>query len=304
MSEVKVLYTYKENNATTRLAGLTDDCVVASLPNKNKNKVLFVPKNGGEAIVSDVFPTSGLFPADAHGDFAVIQQAAPRKLQSSFLLKKDGNIVELDKGSISKPNVFASRIDEFGVYGEVRNTTQIVYCHWDLSGKIVVSSNSNYIAGTLNNVPIMNNLLVDLPSNLGESMALYVVNGWVIGRAYEKNESGVAKKTTASSVSWLWNMDNGLKICTMPDGRKLSITTVSVDGRYVVGLAWTNNSPDQQAVLLDLEKSKYLGLEELAGCSDGGMADWSNAKFDSDGSLYLRRIAVLNGPMEIVKITI
>jgi len=306
MSNVTVLYSYEKHDATTRLAGLTDDSVVVSVPGKNKkNKIVFVPKVGGSAFVLDPFPTSNLFPAGAYGDYAVIQQAAPRKPQTSFLLSKDGTVVELESGSTTKvkKNAFAARVDASGVYGEIRTANEVVFSQWDFEGKLVISSAVNYIAGTLNNVPVLGNLLVDLPSNLGQSAALFVQNGWVLGRAYEKDENGVARTTTATSVSWIWNMSSGLKLCTMPDGRKLSVTTVSSDGRFVVGLAWKKNTSEQEAVLVDLNKSTFVKLETLAECGEGGMADWSGARFDSDGSLYLRRIKVLNGPMEVVKIS-
>lgn len=306
MSNVTVLYSYEKHDATTRLAGLTDDSVVVSVPGKNKkNKIVFVPKVGGSAFVLDPFPTSNLFPAGAYGDFAVVQQAAPRKPQTTFLLSKDGDVVQFESGSTTrvKNNVFASRVDEAGVYGEIRSGNSVSFAQWDFSGKLVISSSVNYIAGTLNNVPVLRNLLVDLPSNLDESAALCVQNGWVVGRAFEKDETGVARTTTANSVSWLWSMSSGLKLCVMPDGRKLSVTTVSPDGKFVVGLAWNNNSPAQESVLVDLTKSTFKSLESLAECSEGGMADWSGARFDNDGTLYLRRIKVLNGPMEVVKIS-
>lgn len=306
MGNVTVLYSFAKHDATTRLGGLTDDCVVVSVPGKNKkNKIVFVPKNGGPAVDLDPFPTSNLFPAGAHGDYAVIQQAAPRKPQTTFLLSKNGDMVQFESGGTSKSrnNVFAARIDSSGVYGEIRKANEVSYAQWDFAGKLVISSSINYIAGTLNNVPVLKNLLVDLPSNLGESAALFVQNDWVVGRAFEKDESGVARTTTSNSVSWIWNMSSGLKLCSMPDGRKLSVTTVSPNGRFVVGLAWDNKTSAQESVLVDLVSSTFKNLESVAECTEGGMADWSGARFDTDGSLYLRRIKVLNGPMEVVKVS-
>lgn len=302
MAEFSVLYSDASWSPIGRIVGLTDDCVVASYPVGNAGKVLFVPKVGGDSVKLDPFPGTNQTPVNAWGDYVVVQQAAPRKPQTTFLLSKGGEVVQLAKGnSVTKPNIFAARIDNGGVYGDVRNATQVSNTVWDFEGKIALSSANMYVAGTLNGSPVFGTVDVQLPSTLGESMALFVSNGWVIGRAYEF-EGGKVKKSGAYAVSWVWNGSGAAKLCTHPGGKRFSLVALSPDGRFAAGLAWDPAVVGQDNVVLDLMKNSVLSLDELAGCSEGGGVDFSSCRFDSEGNLFVKRTSALNEPFEIVKI--
>ena len=303
MAKLDVLYSDASWQAMGRIVGLTDDSVVATFPSSKTSQVLFVPKSGGNSVKLDPFPGSSLSPVNAFGDYVVVQRATPRKPQTTFLLTKNGKVVELLPGKlITKPNLFAARIDEGGVYGDIRNTTEIVNASWGFDGALDLIASKNLIAGTLSGNIVFGNLTVDLPENLGESHALFVSNGWVMGRAYEM-ENGKVKKTTASSVSWIWNGVEPAKVCSHPEGKKFSAVAVSPSGRFVAGMAWQNNSVGQESVLIDLEKNQVVLLNDLAECGDGGGVDFSSCRFDSDENLFLKRIVKDNAPFEIVKIS-
>ena len=303
MANLTVLYSDTSWQAMGRIVGLTDDCVVASFPASKTNQVLFVPKAGGESLKFDPFPGSSLTPVNAFGDYVVVQKATPRKPQTTFLLNKSGEVVALATGKlVSKPNVFASRIDEGGVYGDVRNSTQISNTSWNFDGEINLTSANMFIAGTFNGTPVSGNLVVDLPSNLGESQALLVSNGWVVGRAYEF-EGGKVKKSTGTSVSWIWNGSGPAQLCLHPDGKKFSLVSVSPSGRFVAGLAWENGTVGQEEVVIDLVNKRAMLLKDLAECGPGGGVDFASCRFDTDNSLYAKRMQNENGPFEIVKIS-
>jgi hypothetical protein len=303
MSELSVLYSDASWSPIGKIVGLTDDCVVASYPVGSAGKVLFVPKVGGASVMLDPFPGTNQTPVGAFGDHVVVQHAAPRKQQTTFLLSKDGEVVNLSKGApMPKPNVFGARIDNGGVYGIVMNSTQRVNAIWDFEGKITLSSADMYVAGTFNGNPVFGSVDVQLAAALGDSQALFVSNAWVLGRAFDVVD-GKTKKSGAFSVSWIWNGSGPAKVLTHPEGKRFSCVSLSPDGRFAAGLSWDPNVVGQEGVVLDLKKNTALNLEQLAGCSEDGGVDFSSCRFDTDGSLFVKRTAVLNGPFEIVKIS-
>ncbi len=303
MANLTVLYSDTSWQAMGRIVGLTDDCVVATFPASKTNQVLFVPKSGGNAVKLDPFPGSSLSPVNAFGDYVIVQRAVPRKNQTTFLLNKNGQVTELLGGKlISRPNVFGARIDEGGIYGDIRNTTQVMNASWDFDGKINLIAAKNYIAGTMGTSPVFGDVEVQLPTGLAGSQALYLSCGWLVGRAYEV-EGDKVKKSTGASVSWIWNGSGPAKVCVHPEGKKFSLVSVSPDGRFAAGLAWQNDTIGQESVVLDLVANKILLLDKLAECSEGGGVDFSSCRFDSAGNLYTKRVVIENGPFEIVKIS-
>lgn len=303
MANLTVLYSDTSWQVMGRIVGLTDDCVVATYPTSKTNQVLFVPKSGGNIVKLDPFPGSSLSPVNAFGDYVVVQRAAPRKTQSTFLLTKEGFVVELYDGKLmSKPNVFAARIDESGIYGDVRNATEILNLSWDFDGKINLISSKNYIAGSLGITPIFGDTPVEVPPQFGGSQVLFVNNGWVVGRSYEFVD-GKIKKSTASSVSWIWKGLGPVQICEHPEGQKFNLVSVSPSGRFVAGLTWQNNSVKQDPVVIDLFEQKVFLLNDLAECEEGGGVDFSSCRFDYGDNLFIKRSKLENGPFEIVKIS-
>lgn len=303
MAKLDILYSDASWQVMGRIVGLTDDSVVATFPTSKTSQVLFVPKSGGNSIKLDPFPGSSLSPVNAFGDFVVVQRATARKPQTTFLLTKEGFVVELYDGKLlTKPNVFGARIDESGVYGDVRNSTEILNLSWDFDGKINLISSKNYIAGSFGITPIFGDTPVEVPPQFGGSQALFVNNGWIVGRSYEFVD-GKIKKSTATSVSWIWKGSGPVQICEHPEGQKFNLVSVSPSGRFVAGLTWQNNSVNQESVVIDLLKQKTLLLSNLAECDEGGGVDFSSCRFDYGDNLFVKRITNENGVFEIVKIS-